>query len=196
MVTHSTYRFDHAYLVCQIILSLVYFLSFCTKARDVNGFLQAVKEYGILGSRGSSLYVSLVVPLELLLSLSHFTGYFLLVAAPVGVALLFSFLIATSAAYRNHQHIPCHCFDSLETVSIRTLFRLVLIILAEIEVSASLWLHFPRPSIVGATNSLSELQVAIPYASLLLIVAIWLFSIPELTTILSKPFWHTRRVAG
>lgn len=118
-------------LSVQILLALVFAISFCTKATNVRSFVVTVKAYGILGNRFSKLYAWTVVPLEGLISISHFTGYLLVVAVPVAILLLLTFILATSTAYLKKLEIPCHCFGKDEEISLRILGRGSLILVAD-----------------------------------------------------------------
>jgi hypothetical protein len=172
-----------ALLTIQLLLALVYLLSFSTKARNPRDFLLGVEAYGILGRRLATLYGSAVIGLELFLSLSHFTGYLFVIAVPLGVGLLSSFLLALVIAYRKNKGIACHCFGGSETVSIRSILRLVLALFAELLLLTSPGFRSWYGHWNGRVLSPLEMSFAIPYASMILISAIWLFSVPELTIV-------------
>jgi uncharacterized membrane protein YphA (DoxX/SURF4 family) len=185
---------ESSYLVLQIALSILYLLSSWTKATNIQRFASGVMKYGILSARFSVLWAWIVMVLELVLGAAHCTGYFMSVAAPMGVLLLSIFLVAISLNY--NKDIACHCFGDSETISSRSVLRLVLIVGGEVALCAHLFLKNPPLTLIGHRLSMTEVFYALPFASALLISLVWLFSVPELIFLFRDLRWlENRKVA-
>ena len=127
-------------LVLQLALGCVFLLAVAGKLGDPGAFARGVVRYGILPERLGFAFGLLLLPVEAFLAVAHLTGWGLGLAAPLGIATLASFGLAVGVNLRRGGGLPCFCFGSGsdETLSLRSLVRLLLLLAAESLVAAGL----------------------------------------------------------
>ncbi len=169
-------------LVVRLAIGTVFALSTGGKVRDPKGFARGVVDYQILPARLAYCVGLLVIPLEGVLAVSHLTGWGLSAAVPLALGLVASFGVAVGVNLGRRRALPCYCFGTLgeETISGRSLARLFLLMLGEGLLIAD---HSAPPSdglhhqqIAG----LQEIGLALFWAALLLIAAMWILSFEDL----------------
>jgi hypothetical protein len=186
MTPLSFAHFGMVSVVVQLTLAAIFLFSFSTKIKNVNAFAAGVGDYGILGRGLSRIYAKCIVGLELMLTVSHSTGWLLPVLALIGTLMLTTFLIGVVIVYRRGTSTPCHCFGNSEMVSSRSILRLALVLLAEVGLSAALWLSPTCPALIGRALSPAQFLFALPYASAALMAGAWAFSGPELVALVRE----------
>lgn len=174
-------------LVAQFALGLVFLLSASGKLLRPAAFARGVTEYRILPESLGFGFGLLLIPVELLLAVSHLTGWQLALAAPAGLAALASFAVAVAVNLGRGRVLPCYCFGGRggETISARTMARLLLLLAAELLVLTDPALfrtsQFVYP---GRAANLSELGLLFFWATFLLVAGLWLLSVTDLMELL------------
>lgn len=172
------------------LLAFIYSLSMLSKLRDIDAFIVGVEGYGILGQRASHVYAWGVLGLEAFLAVTHFASVMLLIAVPVGVALLISFLVAVVTVYRKGKPVVCHCFDDGERVSSWTIWRLLFVLAAEVGLLVRL--ENGAGILNGRLQSVDS-ATAFAGACAALTSGIWVFSVPDLVLLaraVAKGIWR------
>jgi len=165
--------------VMQLALGTVFLLSSVGKLRHPGRFARGLAAYRMLPASWAKLTSYFVIALESLLAASHFTGYLLAVALPLGLGLLGSFSIAVSVNLKRGRALPCYCFGpSDHIISGTTLARLALIASGQ-----AFLLRMHRP-IYLQQISLLQLGFASFWALLILIAALWILSLRDLEGLL------------
>lgn len=104
-----------------IAVGIILLYSGVTKLKDIAGAQIAVLAYRILPRRVSRLFVTLLSWLEVI------TGILLILGSTIAVSsaltLLVIFTVAAASVMVRGFDIACHCFNSNERISWRTLFR-------------------------------------------------------------------------
>lgn len=170
----------------QFAVGLVFLLSSLSKLASPARFAQGVVEYQILPKRLAFILGLLLIPWELLLAISHLTGWFLAVASPAAVVTLLIFVIAVGINLRRGRTLSCHCFGGGgEQISGSTLARLLLLIVAELFVLSDPAMFDKAASTsVNRTEGTIELVLLFLWSVFLLVAAFWLLSLKDLTALL------------
>lgn len=157
--------------VVQLALGIVFLVSTASKAFDPRGFARGVADYEMLPPWLVSPASCLIIVLEGWSAVAHITGWLLMIAMPIGVALFVSFAAAVSSNLRRGRAVACHCFGSHgEAISSHTLGRLILLIGCE-----TYLLTRHRPVYLQEV-ALQEIGLALFWATFSLLVALWLVS--------------------
>jgi hypothetical protein len=170
-------------LVAQLALGIVFALSAVGKLRDPTGFTRGVADYQILPVWLAHPVGFLIIGLEVCLAIAHLTGWLVADAAPLGFGMLMSFGVAVGVNLRRGRALPCHCFGSQngESISARTLGRLVLLLACELLVLSDPSLFVSNQLIYpGRFVSISQLALAFFWATFLLMVGSWILSVRDL----------------
>ena len=174
-------------LVAQLALGVVFVLSAAGKLRDPAGFARGVVDYQILPASLAYPAGLLIIGLEGWLAIAHLTGLLLAIAVPLGFGTLVSFAVAVGVNLRRGRALPCYCFGGRggETISVRTLARLLLLVGGEVLLLADPSL-FTGSQIVypGRITNFSELALPLFWATFLLVAGSWLLSLPDLVDLL------------
>jgi len=178
---------DETRLVSQLAIGVVFLLSASGKLWHPVGFARGVADYRILPESLAFVVGLLLIPVELFLAVSHLSGWLLAFAVPLGLAMLACFAIAVAVNLKRDRVLPCHCFGGAggETVSGRTLARLLLLIACELFVLADPAL-FGAGRLVypGRVASISEFELALFWATFILVAGSWLLSAPDVSALL------------
>jgi|RhiMetdeSRZDD1v2_1073273.scaffolds.fasta_scaffold52443_3 uncharacterized membrane protein YphA (DoxX/SURF4 family) len=141
---------DNLWLVVQLAIGLLFLRAGLGKLSDIEAFLKGVMSYGLvpeqlLPAAGASLIIS-----EVAIGISHLVGWHLIVTVPFAIALLSIFVLLVSFALKHRPDVPCMCFggSTADSVSVRTLARLALVLVAEL----SLWSHVLSAHAVSVLN--------------------------------------------
>ncbi len=174
-------------LVVQLALGIVFLLSAAGKLRDPAGFARGVADYQIVAASVAHPVGLLIIALEGWLAIAHLTGWLLAAAVPLGFGMLTTFAVAVGMNLGRGRVLPCYCFGGRgeETISARTLARLLLLLLCEALLLADSSL-FTTSQLVYHSRivSFSELALALFWATFLLAVGSWVFSLPDLVDLL------------
>ncbi len=179
-------------LVVRFALGIVFVLSSIGKLRDPKSFADGVADYQILPASLAHVAAVLIIGLEGWLAITHVTGWQLAFSVPLGVGMLMSFAVAVGVNLGRGRALPCYCFGGHdgETISGRTLARLLLLLLCEVfllanpdSLTASLSVY-PQERV-----GLLELGLALFWAVFLLVVGSWLLSLPDFVAWL-RPMPH------
>jgi Methylamine utilisation protein MauE len=122
------------HIIAQISVGTVFLLSASAKLRSPRDFASGIEDYEILPARVAFVTALGVILLETWVAIAHITGSLLRLAVPFALGLLASFAIAVVVNLRRGRALPCYCFSAGggESISRRTLFRLLLLGSAEI----------------------------------------------------------------
>lgn len=131
--------FGELRLLVQLVVGMVFLLSSGSKLTAPRNFFRGVGEYELLPPYLVQPFGVVVILSEAWLAVTHLTGWLLIFAAPIGFALLTSFVTAVGINLRRGRNVSCHCFgvQSDETISWRTISRLLLLLGCEIILIAS-----------------------------------------------------------
>jgi len=129
---------DRLRLIVQLALGIVFLLSASSKVLHPSTFARGVREYKVLPDSIALIIGLLLIPIEIVLGISHLAGLLLSYAAPLALAILISFAVAVTVNLKRGRVMPCYCFGSQdgEQLSRRTLARLGLFIAGELFVLA------------------------------------------------------------
>jgi putative oxidoreductase len=173
-------------LIMQLAIGTLFLLSTAGKLRDPGGFVRGVRQYQILPAIAVQIGL-IIIPLEGFLAISHLSGWMLSLSALIGCGLLSIFAVAVTVNLYWGRAVPCYCFGGGgdDTISLRTLARLVLLLTGEMVLLfggvplTKSRLVFPRQ-----VGTLSEFGKAAFWTGLLLVAASWLLSAGDLWDLL------------
>jgi hypothetical protein len=172
--------------IARLMVGTVFLFSAAGKLRDPRSFARGIEDYEILPTRvvtGASL---IIIAVEGWLAVSHLMVWWLRLAVPVGVGMFASFTVAVAVNLLRGRALPCYCFDTTggESISVRTLARLLLLLSTELFLLANASL-FTRNQIVDEQiHPLIDPGLAWFWAMFLLVAFSWLFTLPELAELL------------
>lgn len=123
-------------LAVQVSLGWVFGMSAISKAARPLAFARAVTEYEALPRWLMFVGAIGLIPAELFLGVSHITGWAIKFSAPAGCLLLTLFGVVVFRQLKSGRITPCYCFgaNSSDLVSYRSIWRLVLMMVAELTV--------------------------------------------------------------
>lgn len=168
-------------LVTQLAIGLVFLRSSLGKLQHPGQFLRGLTEYDILPEWLVHPAGILLIGAEVMIALSHLSGWFLPLIVPASIALLSAFVAAMIVTIRRGVTVSCLCFsagDGQEIVSIRTVVRLTLLLGVEMLLWHSLRSepYWPPPYALNPR----ELLLALLCAGLVLNVTSWILAAPEI----------------
>jgi len=173
-------------LIAQFTVGTVFLLSVASKLTHHRAFARAIEDYEIVPEpMALSLSVSIIL-IETWLGVTHFAGWWLRVAAPLGIGVFITFAVAVAINLRRGRVLPCYCFDASggEPISDRTLLRLVLLIFIEAFLMANPSQLSTYSAVSAGTLYLADLAWYFFCAMLLLVAFSWLLSLPEVAELL------------
>jgi hypothetical protein len=155
-----------------------------------------VVDYEILPIRIATSAALAIIVMEVLLAVAFVSGWLTELALALAAGLLLVFMIAVAINLRRERLISCGCFgSSSETISLRTLARLTLLLTAILLLAIALRISgdtavpkLASMSVDGAT--LTYMLQAVSFACFLVLVGAWVLSFPELASLrrqLPKP---------
>jgi uncharacterized membrane protein YphA (DoxX/SURF4 family) len=162
--------------IVRTAIGIVFLMSFLGKARDVDGFLDSVVDYEILGRRIAIVLGAVVIPLEAVVAISLLTGIQARVGEVLALVLLGIFTVGVGVNLARGRRVACGCFGARdkERISTRTMFRLALLAAG---VAVALVYGSTMPLI---TESLVGTAVRISLVVLVLVAASWVLAVPEM----------------
>ncbi len=178
--------------VIQVALGGVFLLSAASKLRSPMAFAWGVADYEILPTLAARAFGLVLIPTEVFLALSHLTGWLLVAAVPLGMAILLSFAVAMGVNLARGRGLPCYCFgaNGHETVSMRSLARLMMMI------SGELVLLFEPGFFKGSWSQAArvatrDMALGLPWILFVLLAAMWALSFPDLLDLIGQQFCKT-----
>lgn len=170
-------------LVVQLAIGTVLLLASVGKWRNPMGFAHGIADYEILPDRLSAAFGLLLIPVETWLAFSHLTGWWISLAAPLGLVMFASFSVAIAINLARGRALPCYCFGDggSETISVQTLGRLLLLLVGE----GLLFLSpGPRGLVYHQLATLRELGFSLFWMALLMITVMWILALTDLFELL------------
>jgi len=178
---------DETRLVLQLAIGLVFLLSACGKLLNPHGFARGVMDYQVLPNSLAYGVGLVLIPVEVLLAVSHLSGWLLAFAVPLALAILASFAAAVAVNLRRRRVLPCYCFGDHggETISRRSLIRLLLLVAGELLLLANPTL-FATSQLVYPHRlaGFSDLGLVLFWAIFLLVAGLWFLSIADVMEVL------------
>jgi hypothetical protein len=180
----------HLVYVLQLGLGATFLLGVVPKLRRPRAFAQTVRDYGIVPGRGAVVLAPGLVLLESFLAVAFLTGWLADVAVVLASVALVAFAAAVAVNLHRGRIVSCGCFgDPAETISVRTLVRLalllggcVLLIVATASTEAGFVTIGSLPA--GGDGALPAVVELAGGAAALVAAALWLLSAPELAAVL------------
>lgn len=174
---------DDLRLIVQLAIGMLFLVSASSKVLHPSAFARSVTEYKLLPDSLAFAVGLLLIPIEIILGVSHLVGWRLSYMAPLALATLISFAFAVSVNLRRGRVLPCYCFGGQggERISSRTLVRLGLLIAGELFVLAD-----PKLSVAGRltyperTSDLAVLSTILICAVFVLVAGRWVLTIPDI----------------
>jgi hypothetical protein len=170
-------------LVAQLAVGLVFLQASIGKLRNRRQFLTELLEYDLLPAWLIYPTGLLLIAFEAMVALSHLTGWLIQLMAPATLTLLAVFCALLAVTIKRGLTVHCLCFGAADgqLVSKRTIVRVTALLCLE----AVLWFglragdHATSP----ADFSVGELLLMGLCSALALLVASWLFAIPEVRAV-------------
>ena len=173
--------------LAQFSIGTVFALAAILKLPYLPQTAAVVRRYEIVPEVLSSSVAVLIVLMELALSISHITGWGLVVLAPAGILLLISFTLAVGVNLARGSYIECGCFGaSSETISPRSMVRLATLLLVEGVVTRHAWSFSPALNTPPPEATLAPLAVWIVGVAAVLMCGMWCFAAQELLYLLRE----------
>jgi hypothetical protein len=167
----------------RLVLGGVLLRAFVAKARAPRRFSETVQAYALLPPGIAPLAAGGLLIAEPVIAIALLTGWGGTLAWDATVLLLGLFLIAVAVNLRRGRQIPCGCFGSAsETISRRTLARLILLVLAALTAR----LLYPAYPDLSGWTPIRGGAVAV-LAALLLLGGMWLLELPNWARWLGHP---------
>ena len=170
-------------LIVQLAIGIVFLLSASSKVLQPATFARGVRAYKLLPDSLAFAVGLLLIPIEIILGVSHLVGWLLSSMAPLALATLISFAIAVGINLKRGRVLPCYCFGGQggEQITKRTLVRLGLLIAGELFVLADPALFVAdRLTYPNRTPDLVLLSFILICAVVVLIVGRWLLTLPDI----------------
>jgi hypothetical protein len=177
----------------QMLLGAVFLVAAVGKLRNPARFEGALRGYELVPSMLSGPVAGGLVASEAFVGISLLSGLALPVGVPVAGGLLLIFALAVGINLRRGRDVPCGCFGSeAERISIRTLARLGMLILAVVVFAVVRFVADPIPLDVGSlvadgTIGLERLMFTAALAAFLALLAAWALHLPEMRVLIRRP---------
>jgi len=173
-------------LVIQLAIGAVLLVSSGNKWRDPMGFARGVADYDVLPDRLAVIFGLLLVPLETAVAASHFTGWWISAAVPLGIAMFASFAVAVAINLRRGRSLPCYCFGdgTGETISAQSLARLLLLLGGEGLLLLSLRQSGAARPVYHQLVTFRDFGFALFWTAFVVVVAMWVLRLPDLHELL------------
>jgi len=174
---------DELRLIVQLAIGIVFLLSASSKVLHPNTFARGVREYKLLPDSLAFVMGLLLIPIEIIIGISHLVGWLMSYMTVLALATLISFAIAVTVNLKRGRVLPCYCFGSHggEQISRRTLVRLGLLIAGELFVLADPALFAPdRLTYPERIADLVLLITILICAVFILVVGRWVLTVPDI----------------
>ncbi len=166
---------DKTSLVVRLAVGIVFLVAALSKVGAPRAFAKGIAKYDLIPMTLLLPASWLIISVELIVAIAHFTGLLLAVAIPMGLFLLLGFGAAVALNLLRGRNVPCYCFGPEgELISSYTLVRTLILAAAEL----LLWRF-------NATIQLQHLPVtdaalAFFWAIFLIIGSAWIFRLPDI----------------
>jgi len=173
-------------LAIQLAIGLVLVVASAGKWRDPMGFARGVTDYEVLPNRLSVVFGLLLIPFETWLAFSHLIGWWISLAAPLGLAMFASFAVAVGINLSRGRSLPCYCFGegSGETISTQALSRLLLLLGGEGLLLVGQRHLGTNRLVFQQLASLEDLGSELFWTVLLVVFCMWILALPDLRQLL------------
>ena len=174
---------DELRLIVQLAIGIVFLLSASSKVLHPATFARGVRAYKLLPDSLAFVVGLLLIPIEIILGISHLVGWLLSYMAPLALATLISFAIAVSVNLKRGRVLPCYCFGGQggEQITKRTLARLGLLIAGELIVFAGATLFgADRLTYPERIDDLIRLGTIFICAVSVLVAGQWVLTVPDI----------------
>ena len=168
------------FFVLQLVVAIVLLQSFVGKIVRPIAFLRGVTEYRVLPRSFAYTGGVVVIAVEGLGAMAHFTGLMLGVIAPLLLCLFVLFGWVAVVILKRGDKTPCLCFGSRgdEDVSRLTLIRLAMLALAESIILLGVSSGSYQP--LAGKKTVFEYVFAAGNAVIGLLIVVWLIHIPAI----------------
>ena len=176
---------DQARSVIQLSIGTMFALSAMGKLVAPRAFIEGVRDYEILPRSLVAIFALVVIILETILSVSHLSGWLLVVTVPLGLALLCCFFVAVSVNLVRRRTLPCYCFGGSggESISRRSLARVGVAIVAELVLLRRSEVVVNAPGTVVAGLAAQDLILTTCWVICAMLAVAWVLSVPDLITL-------------
>lgn len=177
----------------QLLLGVVFLVAAVGKLRNPARFEAALREYELVPSVLIGATAGGLVALEAFVGISLLSGWALPVGLPMAGGLLLGFALAVGINLRRGRDVQCGCFGSAaERISMRTLARLGMLILAVVILTVVRLVADPVPLTMGSVitdgiPALNRLMFTAAFATFLALLATWALHLPEMQVLISRP---------
>ena len=174
---------DELRLIVQLAIGIVFLLSASSKVLHPVTFARGVRAYKLLPDSLAFVVGLLLIPIEIILGISHLVGWLLSYMAPLALATLISFAIAVGVNLKRGRVLPCYCFGGQrgEQITKRTLVRLGLLVAGELFVLADPALFASdRLTYPERTGDLVLLSTILICAVFVLVAGRWVLTVPDI----------------
>jgi hypothetical protein len=180
--------------VAQLAMGAVFAVAATAKLARPVGFARGVVDYRVIPDRLAFALGLFLIPLELFVAVTHLTGYWVTVGAPLSLVLLAGFIFAVAVNIKRGRGIACHCFggEDSEAISPQLLVRLGIMFLAEGALVVRLDLFYDGVSHPISMSLNTQGASLIGWVVFTVIVSAWSVRTPELFTLLSS--WSRHRI--
>jgi hypothetical protein len=183
----------HVAYALQLSLGIVFLVAAAPKLRRPSAFAATVAGYRIAPSRLVPALALGLIAIESFLAFAFLSGWLLDVGVPLAALAVIGFFVVIALNLRRGREVPCGCFgDPQERISRRSLIRLAALfaaLCALVLVSSS-----ARTQAVTLESVLADGAPGLQYlievagvASFLILIGMWMLSLPELASVLRRP---------
>jgi methylamine utilization protein MauE len=173
----------------QVALGIVLAIAVVPKLGTPRAFVRTVEEYQVLPAPIAPAAAGLLIAAETLLAVSLLTGWLIQPALPLLAGFISLLSLAVGVNLLRRRGIPCGCFgNASERISLRSLVRLAMmlavalfLLILEDLAGARVWTPSAVPISLAMVGQLAQTALL---AGLLLVLSIWLLSLPEVLRLL------------
>ena len=176
----------------QLSLGVVFLFAALSKLGEPNAFVRTVADYRLVPGTAARVLAPALIAVECFLGVALLTGLAVGIALPLTIVTLLAFSAAVAVNLRRGRRVPCGCFGhASERVSTRTLVRLLLLLLASLALLLRLLAGGSRIVVVellaAGPPGLGRVLGTGGLAAFLILMTMWLMTLPELVSMLRKP---------
>jgi len=166
-------------VLLQLSVGTIFLGSSLGKLRQPGRFLDGVRQYRIVPNRFASIIGCSIIVAEVIIAVSHLSGWLLAFIVPGSLLLLSSFFVAVLLVVRRGDIVECQCFggSGQQVVSKRTASALALLILSELFLYGLLAAGYRAATL--HTLGLGELLAASACTGVTLIFVSWILAAPD-----------------
>lgn len=191
-MSSSTNIGAHVAYALQLSLGIVFLVAAAPKLRRPSAFAATVAGYRIAPSQLVPALALGLIAIESFLAFAFLSGWMMDVAVPVAALVLVGFFVAVAVNLRSGRELPCGCFgDPREQISRRSLIRLAALLTALCALvvasgSAGTQSLTLKSVLADGGAGLEYLIEVAGIASFLVLMGMWMLSLPELASVLRR----------